>query len=56
MNLWEDFDGEIPEGTLLQVIGGQTLSQHMPIPDLSALNPTCDMLAVPESDPMKYLR
>jgi len=56
MNLWEVFDGEIPNGILPAFIGGQVLPEDMPIPDLSTLNQTCEILPVPESDLRKYLQ
>jgi hypothetical protein len=56
MNLWEDCDGEVPKGILLAFIGGQVLREDMAIPDLSSLNPICEILPVPESDPGKYLQ
>jgi hypothetical protein len=56
MNLWEDFDGEIPDGTPFRAIGGQVLPEDWEVPDLSILNPICEILPVPESEPMKYLQ
>jgi hypothetical protein len=59
-SLWEDFDGEIPkpEGKSVLLIAnwGQRFSEGTLIPDLSSLNPVCEIFPVTDAGLQQFVK